>query len=154
MTEVDELFRKINLEKLKVLFLCIGNSCRSQMAEAFLRQFAGDRFEVFSAGIDPKLINPFTILVMAEVGIDLAGHYSKRVTDPVIPGDLDYLITVCDEADKNCPVGLVKANHRLHWSFDDPAVFEESEEERVAKFRQVRDLIEKRIKKWLYEPSK
>ena len=134
-----------------MLFLCTGNSCRSQIAEGFLRYYAGDRFEVCSAGTDPKPINPYTILVMSEVGIDLSGHYSKLVTDPVIPVELDYLITVCEEADKNCPIGLKNAKHRLHWFIEDPAVFEGSEEERVLKFREARNLIEKRIKQWVRE---
>ena len=82
---------------------------------------------------------------MAEVGVDMKGHSSKLVTDLVIPGELDYLITVCDEADKNCPVGLVKARQRLHWSFEDPAVAGRSDTERLAKFREVRDLIRIRI---------
>lgn len=137
------------MAKSNVLFLCTGNSCRSQMAEAWLRYLAGDRFEVFSAGIAPKPIHPFTYRVMAEVGLDLVGHTSKLVSDLHIPGDLDYLITVCDDADKNCPVGLVKARQRMHWSLEDPAAAGGSEAERLAKFREVRDLIQKRIHDWL-----
>jgi arsenate reductase (thioredoxin) len=135
--------------KSNVLFLCTGNSCRSQMAEAWLRRLAGDRFEVFSAGTAPKPIHPFTCTVMAEVGVEMTGHTSKLVTDLVIPGDLDYLITVCDDADKNCPVGLVRARQRMHWSFEDPAVAGGSEAERLEKFREVRDLIRKRLQDWL-----
>jgi len=137
------------MQKPRVLFLCTGNSCRSQIAEAFLRRHGGDQFEVFSAGIDPKPINPLTYRVMADAGYDLAGHTSKKLDK--LPGKMifDTLITVCDDADKNCPVGLVKADHRLHWSFEDPAAFAGSEEERLAKFREVRDLIEKRIVTWL-----
>jgi len=139
------------MSKQTVLFLCTGNSCRSQMAEAWLRHLARDRFEVFSAGTAPKPIHPFTYRVMAEAGIEMAGHSSKLVYDLAIPGDLDYLITVCDEADKNCPVGLVKARQRLHWSFEDPASAEGSEAEQLAKFCEVRDLIQKRIHEWLVE---
>lgn len=137
------------MQKQRVLFLCTGNSCRSQMAEAFLRRHAGDLFEVYSAGIEPKPINPLTYQVMAEIGLDLAGHSSKRLNELTDKVKFDTLITVCDEADKNCPVGMVKTDQRLHWSFEDPAAFSGSDEERVAKFRQVRDMIEKRIVDWL-----
>ena len=134
-----------------VLFLCTGNSCRSQMAEAWLRHLAGDRFEVFSAGTMPKPIHPFTYRVMAEVGIEMSGHSSKLVTDQVIPGELDYLITVCDDADKNCPVGLLNARQRIHWSFEDPAAVKGSEAERLEKFREVRDRIQNRVRVWSAE---
>jgi arsenate reductase len=137
------------MQKQRVLFLCTGNSCRSQMAEAFIRHHGGNLFEVYSAGIDPTPINPLTYCVMAEVGYDLAGHTSKQLDELTGKMKFDTLITVCDDADKNCPVGLVKADHRLHWSFEDPAAFVGSEEERLAKFRQVRDMIEKRIVEWL-----
>ena len=139
------------MAKSIVLFLCTGNSCRSQMAEAWLRHLAGDKFEVFSAGTAPKPIHPFTYKVMEEVGVDMTGHTSKLVSDMQIPGELDYLITVCDDADRNCPVGLVKARQRLHWSFEDPAAAGGSEAERLVKFREVRDLIQKRIQSWLSE---
>ena len=132
-----------------VLFLCTGNSCRSQMAEAFLRRHGSDLFEVHSAGTEPKPINPLTYRVMAEVGLDLAGHSSKRLNELSDRVKFEYLITVCDEADKNCPAGLVKTGQRMHWFFEDPAAFAGSEEERVAKFREVRDLIEKRIIAWV-----
>jgi len=137
------------MQKKRVLFLCTGNSCRSQIAEAFLRRHSGDQFEVYSAGIEPKPINPLTYRVMAEVGYDLAGHTSKQLDELTGKMKFDTLFTVCDEADKNCPAGLVKADNRLHWSFEDPAAFSGSEDERLAKFRQVRDLIEKRIVAWL-----
>lgn len=139
------------MSKQTVLFLCTGNSCRSQMAEAWLRHLARDPFEIFSAGTAPKPIHPFTYRVMVEAGIDLTGHFSKLVYDLAIPGDLDYLITVCNEADKNCPVELVKARQRLHWSFEDPASAGGSEADQLAKFREVRDLIQKRIQEWLAE---
>lgn len=139
------------MKKQNILFLCTGNSARSQMAEAFLRQHGGGQFEVFSAGIDPKSINPFTYKVMAEKGFNLSGHYSKLVNEFAGKHEFDYLITVCDEADKNCPVGLVKAAQRMHWSFEDPAAFKGSEEERLAKFREVRDLIERKVIAWVKE---
>ena len=138
-------------KRKKVLFLCTGNSCRSQIAEAFLRLHGGDLFEVFSAGIKPKPIHPLTYRVMAEVGNDLAGHRSKLVDEFASTDGFQYLITVCDEADKNCPVGLVKANHRMHWPFEDPAAFEGTEDARLAKFHEVRDLIEQKIITWVRE---
>lgn len=135
--------------KTRVLFLCTGNSARSQMAEAFLRKYAGDRFEVHSAGLEPKGINPYTIRVMEEVGIDLSGHRSKGVNEYLGKVLFHYLITVCDDADKNCPTTWPGVNQRLHWSFEDPAAFEGTEEEKLAKFREIRDKIEARILEWL-----
>jgi len=142
------------MTKPRVLFLCTGNSCRSQIAEAFLRRHGGDLFEVFSAGIEPKPINPFTYRVMAEKGFDLVGHSTKLLSDLAGKGEYEYLITVCDEADKNCPVGLVKAAHRMHWSFEDPAAFKGTDEERMEKFRKVRDLIEQRVTAWVKQQGK
>lgn len=139
------------MTKQSVLFLCTGNSCRSQIAEAFLRKHGGELFEVFSAGTDPKPINPFTYRVMAEKGSDLAGHYSKVVNELAGIREFDTLITVCDEADKNCPIGLVTAAHRMHWSFEDPAALKGTEEERMGKFREVRDLIEQKVIAWVKE---
>jgi arsenate reductase len=132
----------------KVLFLCTGNSCRSQMAEAFLRVYGGDRFEAFSAGLQPTEINPFTYKVMAEVGLDLAGQRSKSVDEYLGKELFQYLITVCDDADKNCPTVWPGVSTRMHWSFEDPAKFEGSEEEKLAKFREVRELIRVRVRDW------
>lgn len=139
------------MEKSRVLFLCTGNSARSQIAEAFLRRYAGDRFEVHSAGLEPKGINPFTIKVMEESGIDMSGHHAKGVGDYLGKIHFEYLITVCDDADKNCPTVWPGINQRLHWSFEDPARFEGTEQQTLAKFRQVRDMINVRIKAWLAE---
>lgn len=133
----------------KVLFLCTGNSCRSQMAEAFLRLYGSDQFEAFSAGLQPTEINPFTYKVMAELGLDLAGQRSKGVDEFLGKELFQYLITVCDDADKNCPTVWPGVSQRLHWSFEDPAKFEGSEEERLAKFRAVRDQIQHRVQEWL-----
>lgn len=141
------------MTKPSVLFLCTGNSCRSQMAEAWLRKHAGERFEVFSAGTEPKPINPLTYRVMAEVGEPLAGHRSKLVDELTGKVHFDYLITVCDEADQNCPVGLVKTGKRMHWFFEDPAAATGDEETRLAKFREVRNLIDQRIQEWLKHPE-
>jgi arsenate reductase len=119
------------------------------MAEAFLRKFAGDRFEVHSAGLEPKGLNPLTVRVMEEIGVDMSGHRSKGVNEYLGKVLFQYLITVCDEADKNCPTTWPGVNQRLHWSFEDPAAFEGTEEEKLSKFRQVRDLIAARIREWL-----
>lgn len=133
----------------KVLFLCTGNSCRSQMAEAFLRAYGGERFEVFSAGTLPTVINPFTYRTMAELGFDLAGQYSKNVEAYRGVVDFDTVVTVCGEANEHCPVYLGRADQRLHWAFEDPAKFEGTEEETLAKFRQVRDALSARVNDWL-----
>jgi arsenate reductase len=135
--------------KIKVLFLCTGNSARSQMAEAFLRAIGGPRYEAFSAGIEPKGIHPLTRQVMQEVGISLDGQTSKDVRVYMGHEHFGYLITVCDHADKNCPTAFVGVSQRLHWSFEDPAACEGSEAEKLAMFRQVRDQIAQRVKEWV-----
>ena len=137
----------------RVLFLCTGNSARSQMAEAFLRKYAGDTFEPHSAGLEPKGVNPLTIKVMDEVGIDISSQKSKGIEMYLGKVLFQYLITVCDDADKNCPTVWPGVNKRMHWSFEDPARFEGTEEAKLAKFREVRDLIEARIKEWVAEQS-
>lgn len=139
------------MEKQKVLFLCTGNSARSQMAEAFLCKYADDIFEVHSAGLEPKGVNPLTVRAMQEVGIDISDQTSKGVDTYLGKTLFQYLITVCDDADKNCPTVWPGVSTRMHWSFEDPARFEGSEEEKLAKFREVRDLLEKRIKEWVVE---
>jgi arsenate reductase len=139
------------MSNTRVLFLCTGNSARSQMAEAFLRKYAGDRFEAHSAGLEPKGMNPFTIKVMEETGVDMSGHTSKGVDTYLGKVLFQYLITVCDDADKNCPTTWPGVNQRLHWSFEDPATFQGSDEEKLAKFRQVRNQIDEKIKAWIAE---
>jgi arsenate reductase (thioredoxin) len=139
---------EVTMEKEKVLFLCTGNSCRSQMAEAFLRQIAGDRFEVFSAGLEPTEIHPLTYEVMAEVGLDLAGQRSKSVGEFLGKVMFQYLITVCDDADKNCPTVWPGVVSRMHWSFEDPAKFTGTLADKLEKFREVRDQIQQRILDW------
>jgi arsenate reductase len=121
------------------------------MAEAFLRHYAGDHFEAHSAGLEPKGVNPFTVQVMQEKGIDMSSHTSKGVDVYLGKVLFQYLITVCDDADKNCPTVWPGVNVRLHWSFDDPAAFEGTDETKLIKFRQVRDQIEQRVKNWLAE---
>jgi len=135
----------------RVLFLCTGNSARSQMAEAFLRKYAGNRFEAHSAGLEPKGVNPLTIQVMQEKGIDISKQISKGINTYLGKVLFQYLVTVCDDAEKNCPTVWPGVNQRMHWSFEDPAAFEGSDEEKLEKFRQIRDLIERKIKSWLAE---
>ena len=134
----------------KVLFLCTGNSARSQMAEAFLRGYAGDRFEAYSAGLEPKGLNPLTVRVMEEVGYDLKGQTSKNLNVYLGKVNFDYIITLCDDADQRCPF-FPGGGKRLHWPFEDPAAARGAEAEKQAKFRQVRDQIEMRIQDWLQE---
>lgn len=137
--------------KQRVLFLCTGNSARSQMAEAFLRKYGGDRYEAHSAGLEPKGLHPLTLQVMSEIGTDVSGQHSKGVGEYLGKGLFQYLITVCDDADKNCPTTWPGISNRMHWSFEDPAAYEGTDEERLIKFRQIRDQIEKRVKDWLAE---
>ena len=133
------------MEKQRVLFLCTGNSARSQMAEAFLRKYGSDRFEAHSAGLEPKSMNPLTVQVMQEAGIDVSGQHSKGIGEYLGKVLFQYLITVCDDAEKNCPTVWPGVNQRLHWHFEDPAKAEGTDEQKLAKFREVRDLIEKKI---------
>jgi arsenate reductase len=123
------------------------------MAEAFLRRYGGDRFEVRSAGLSPRGIDPLTIQVMGEKGYDLSRHTSKGIKEYLGKVLFQYLITVCAEAEKSCPTVWPGVSYRLHWLFEDPAAFEGSEEERLAKFREVRDQIERKVRDWVAEQS-
>ena len=120
---------------MRVLILCTGNSARSQMAEGLLRHDAGDVYEVFSAGTKPTRVRPEAITVMREVGIDISGHRSKSV-DEFAGQDFDYVITVCDNAKESCPIFPAKTK-RIHWSIEDPAAVQGSEEETLTAFRRV-----------------
>lgn len=128
----------------RVLFLCTGNSARSQMAEGLLRHIAGDRFEVASAGVSPTRVRPEAIEVMREIGIDISHQRSKSVGD-FVGREFDDVITVCDNANEQCPVfsGTTK---RIHWSFEDPAAVQGNELARLTVFRRVRDEIFDRIR--------
>ena len=139
------------MENERVLFLCTGNTARSQMAEAFLRKYAGRHFEAHSAGFTPSVINPYTERVMREIGIDLSGQHSKSVKEYLGKMSFTYLITICAEEEANCPTTFLGISHRLSWPFDDPAAVGRSEEEKLHKFREVRDQIEKRIRLWIEE---
>lgn len=133
--------------KARVLFLCTGNSARSQMAEGWLRHLAGDRFEVFSAGTHPVGLNPGSVDAMAEVGIDISSHRSKQVSE-FLTQPFDHVITVCDRAKESCP-RWPGSTHLLHWSFDDPAAATDSDATRLQLFRRVRDEILGQIKGFL-----
>jgi arsenate reductase len=139
------------MQKTKVLFLCTGNSARSQMAEAFLKRHAGDHFEVYSAGLEPKDINPFTVRVMEELGYDLSDQRAKDVTEYLGKVHFGYLITVCAHAEKHCPKTFLGVSERIHWPIEDPAAFEGSDEETLEKFRQARDEIAVYIGVWLHK---
>jgi arsenate reductase len=139
------------MKKQTVLFLCTGNSARSQMAEAFLRKLSGDRFEALSAGLDPVGVNPLTIKVMNEVGIDMSVHSSKTVGTYLGKVTAHFVVFVCDRAEKSCPYVWPNALARLSWPFEDPAACRGTDEERLAKFRQVRDQIRDKIQSWLIE---
>lgn len=139
------------MEKMRVLFLCTGNSARSQMAEAFARTFAGDRIEAYSAGLEPKGLHPLTVKVMEELGIDMRAHTSKPLSDYLGKVHFSYLITVCGHADQNCPAVFPGMGQRLHWEFKDPAAVTGSEDERMHKFREVRDQIRGQVRAWLEE---
>jgi arsenate reductase len=134
--------------KKSVLILCTGNSARSQMGEGLLRQMAGDRFEVASAGTKPSVVRPEAITAMRELGIDLSGHRSKSV-DEFLGRPFDYVITVCDNAKESCPI-FPAVSKRMHWPFQDPpGPDEETEEVRMAAFRKVRDEMKTRFAKEL-----
>ncbi len=137
------------MRKQKVLFLCTGNSARSQMAEAFLRHYADSKYEAHSAGLDPQGINSLTKIVMKEAGISMEGQYSKHIKDYLGRENFSYLITVCAGAEENCPSTFPGISQRISWHFDDPAAAIGSEEEKLNKFRQVRDQIEKQVKLWI-----
>lgn len=141
--------------KDKVLFLCTGNSARSQMAEALLRHYGGDQFEVHSGGIEPKGVNPYAIRAMDEVGIDIRGQRSKGTKEFMGQVFFRYLITVCGHADANCPQALwAQSGTKLHWPFEDPAAVEGTDAEILAAFRETRNLLETKIKSWIAEINK
>lgn len=141
--------------KKNVLFLCGGNSCRSQMAEAFLRRHGGDRFEVYSCGLEATDIHPLTLEVMQEVGTDLIaeGHYAKPASTFLGRLAVHHLIIVCDAAARQCPSVWPGAFQKLVWPFEDPPAHPGPPAAKLEKFREVRDAIEARIRSWLEESS-
>jgi arsenate reductase len=138
------------LKKPSVLFVCVHNSARSQIAEAFLHKWAGDRFEVESAGLEPGTLNPLAVEAMRQVGIDISSNQTKSVFDFFRQGKIyRYVITVCDEASaEQCPVFPGMAD-RINWSFPDPSRFQGTWEEQLAQAGQLQDEIEAKIRDWL-----
>ena len=132
------------MSKTRVLFLCTSNSCRSQMAEGFLRHMAGDHFEVTSAGTSPTELNPDAVQVMHEVGIDISGQKTKDSAE-FFRERFQYVITVCKKAKERCPI-FPGAIWRFDWDIEDPAAAEGDEAERLAVFRRVRDEIEAHVR--------
>lgn len=142
MTETDTTPR--------VLFLCTQNAARSQMAEAFLHHYAGDRFEVLSAGLVPTQVHPLTRQVLTETGLDPSRLRAKGLNDVLGRVRIQYAIIVCDQGEEGCPRLYPFALHTLYWPFDDPTQAEGSQEERLRIFRAVRDQIAHRVRAWLF----
>lgn len=137
------------MSKPAVLFLCTNNAVRSQMAEAILKKRAAEHFDAYSAGAEPTEIHPLTIRVMNEIGIDLNGCQSKHLRQFLGRLAVRVAIFVCPRAEEKCPVVWPGALARLEWPFEDPAAHQGSDEERLQKFRDVRDRIDRRIADWL-----
>lgn len=136
--------------KKKVLFVCVHNSARSQMAEAFLKKIAPERFDVESAGLEPGELNPVAVQVMQEIGIDISTRKTQSVFDLFKQGKkFNYVITVCDESQsERCPI-FPAVTEKVHWGFDDPSQFQGSEEQKLQKAREVRNQIQERIAQWI-----
>lgn len=132
------------IQKKKVLFICTGNSCRSQMAEGLLRDMAGDSFDVFSAGTHPSKVHPMSTAVMAEDGIDISEHTSDFIDDYLNKG-INIVITVCDSADSLCP-SFPGDVERIHWSIDDPFQGWDIKNNKIDSYRETRDILKKNIK--------
>jgi arsenate reductase (thioredoxin) len=144
--------REKSMQKDKVLFVCVHNSARSQIAEALLKKMAGDRFEAESAGLEPGELNPLAVEVMKEIGLDISGNETKSAFDLFKQGKLyTHVITVCDETSaEQCPF-FPGITTRLHWSFADPSTFTGTWEEKLEKTREVREAIREKIAFWLKE---
>jgi len=140
------------MTKAKLIFLCTSNSSRGQMAEGLLRALAGDHFEVFSAGTDPKgSILPEVQEAMREIGIDISNQWSKSVREYLGKVNFGYVVTVCTRAEENYPNIFLSTGKHEHWPFDDPDKFDGDHEARLAFTRRVRDQIEERLRQWLTE---
>jgi arsenate reductase len=141
-----------DMEKKKVLFVCIHNSARSQMAEAFLNKLGGERFAAESAGLEAGTLNPLAVEAMAEVGIDISGNTPRRAIDLLNSGKrFHYVITVCDAINaQKCPVFPNTLQH-LHWSFLDPALLQGHHDEKMKAVREIRDAIREKIEAWISE---
>ena len=140
------------MQKKRVLFICIHNSARSQMAEAFLNEICGEQFEAHSAGIEPGKLNPIVVEAMQEIGLDISRNLTKSVSSMLESGKtFAFVITVCDETSaERCPI-FPGVTTSLHWTFPDPSAFPGTHEEKLARTRQVRDAIKARIEEWCAE---
>ena len=140
------------MDKIKVLFICVHNSARSQMAEAFLNKYGGKHFVAESAGLEPGKLNPVVVDAMKEIGIDISSNKTKSVFDFYKEGRMfNYAITVCDESNaERCPI-FPGVTERLHWNFKDPSALTGSYEDKLAGVRIIRDQIKDRIQEWLKE---
>lgn len=140
------------MSKKKILFVCIHNSARSQMAEAFINTFSNEKFEAESAGIEPGKLNPVVVAAMKDAGIDISGNGTKSVSDMMESGKVfDYVITVCDETSaERCPV-FPGGGERLHWGFEDPSSIHGTDEDKLEKTKLIRDEIKDRIEKWIQD---
>src|SRR6266705_1596852 len=143
---------RLTIMNQKVLFICVHNSARSQMAEAFLNELCGDQFEAHSGGLEPGKLNPLAVEVMREIGIDISQNQTQSVFDVFKSGELfAYVITVCDESSaERCPT-FPGGTRRLHWSFPDPAALSGTHAERLEGTREIRDQIRARIEMWCDE---
>lgn len=131
---------------MNILFMCVANSARSQMAEGLAKKILGDKAWIESAGSEPKTVNPYAIEVMREIGIDLSKHYSKSIDQlsKEFIASLDFIITLC--AEEVCPIGVASKAKKLHWPFPDPAIAAVSQEEKLKQFRKIRDELQNRLK--------
>lgn len=136
-------------DRQNILILCTRNSARSQIAEALFRKYVGERFNVYSAGLQPDEVHPMVGRVLGEIGIDSTGQRSKSVQEFLGKLTAHHLVIVCENVEKNCPRIFPGPGERHYWPFDDPAAVAGSPEERLAAFRQVRDQIDARIRHWL-----
>ena len=136
-------------DRQNVLILCTRNSARSQIAEAMFRKHAGERFNVYSAGLQPDVVHPMVHRVLAEIGIDSTGQRSKSVQEFLGKLTAHHLFIVCENVEKNCPRIFPGPGERHYWPFDDPAAVGGTPEEKLAAFRRVRDQIDERIQQWL-----
>ncbi len=137
------------MSKPTVLFLCTGNAARSQMAEALLRHKAGDRFDVYSAGVAPSAVHPLAKQAVEEIGIEMAGHHSKHLDTVWGQVQVDHLIIVCGGAADRCPTMVPGVGERLVWPFEDPSGCDGSDSRKLARFREIRDAIGSRLDAWL-----
>jgi arsenate reductase len=140
------------MEKTKVLFICVHNSARSQMAEAFLNEFGSDRFAAESAGLEPGDLNPLVVKAIGEIGIDISAKTTRSAFDLLRRGEwFGWVITVCDESQaEGCPI-FPGAGRRDHWSFPDPAAFTGDDEEKMRQVRALRDRISAKVREWAAE---